>query len=217
MTEESNINAIKSDLAKFKRSTKINHLYLIIKELYNVQSSDTNITLFNTSNSDCINQINIMGSNLNTVGDGISDTNICYLFNNDYKLFKFISKLLSTTKFIKKINKSMANDKHSLEKLLKVFNFIILVRTISSTISRKNMKQINNFNLLNEINSINPKSENIFMLHLLKNSDIANFLNSINYSTFSMNELSDLEKKRIHEVFNLFRIVNSDTSLEMYY
>lgn len=212
MTETANIQTIISELNELKTTSDFNHFILITKNIIRVQLLDENIRLLDTSNANFINQImGIMGSNINDLYFDASDINIlniCKLFNNDHNLFNFVIQLMSKKTLIKKINrkiKNLVNGKNSLTTLISTFNLIILFRIMHTTILKKTIENIHKFRLLDKLNEINTNTETAFKLYLLRNNDITNFLNSINYDTFSINELNDVEKEQICQILTLFR------------
>jgi|688.fasta_scaffold10198_7 hypothetical protein len=211
MTELANIHAITSHLNKLKTTKNFNHFLLITKEIIRVQSSDKNIRVLNTSNANFVNEITgTMGTNINNLYFNASDINmlnISNLFNNDYKLFKFVSQLMNKQTLIKKISRqinNLVNNNDSLARLIKTFNYIILFKIMHTTLSKKTIENVHEFKLLDQLNEITATSETIFKLYLLRNNDITIFLNSINYDSFSMN-LNEIEQEQICEILTLFR------------
>lgn len=209
MTEQANIHAIKKLFMSMNGNDK-NIFLLIVKEFVRIQLTANNIQFLNTTNGGFINQINNIGSAINNLHFNADDTfilNLSNLFNCKYDLFKIVYNLSKKRKFIDRFtrkDKDLIGNETDFTKLKQLFNYIILLNLINRTIFEKNVEDINDFKLLEQINSINPNAENILKLYLLRSNDTTAFLNAINYDTFSMNVLTEQEKQKIYEIFDLF-------------
>ena len=209
MTERANMYVIRNVFMNINEYNK-NIFLLIVKEFIRIQLINDDIKILNTTDTGFINQINNIGSTINNLHFNVDDNfilNLSNLFNNNYKLFKMVYDLSRKRKLMQRISKQIKDligNETNFVKLKQIFNSFILLNLINYTISKKTIENINAFRLLEQINSINPNAENILNLNLLRNDDKNIFLNTINYDTFSINILTEEEKKQIYEIFDLF-------------